>query len=222
MWTVEPLTLTLEDHSELERRVRARSTPHRDRQRAKVVLLAADGVTGRSIAKEVGLSPQSVSKWRIRFSELGLSGLEDAERFGRPLIYGPTDRLVLMAKVTSELPEFSSQWSHSELHGAMSDAGIAISASQIGRILAADDVRPHKVEGWLTRRDTPEFWGARGGHLRPLPLAAGECRRLVDRREDRDSSKAPQARLDAGAQRATNAARVRVRPPRRRVARRVP
>jgi transposase len=158
MWTVEPLTLTLEDRSELERRVRARTTPHRDRQRAKVVLLAADGVTGRSIAKEVGLSPQSVSKWRIRFAELGLSGLEDAERSGRPLIYGPTDRLVLMAKVTSELPEFSSQWSHSELHGAMTEAGIAISASQIGRILAADDVRPHKVEGWLTRRDTPEFW----------------------------------------------------------------
>ncbi len=63
-----------------------------------------------------------------------------------------------MAKVTSELPEFTSQWSHDELHEAMTAAGIAISASQIGRILAADDVRPHKVEGWLTRKDTPEFW----------------------------------------------------------------
>ena len=158
MWTVEPLVLTVEERSELERRVRARTTPHRDRQRAQVVLLAADGVTGRQIAKQVGFSPQSVSKWRIRFSELGLIGLEDAERSGRPLVYGPTDRLVLMAKVTSEVPEYSSQWSHSELHEAMEEAGIAISASQIGRILACDDVRPHKVEGWLTRRDTPEFW----------------------------------------------------------------
>ena len=77
---------------------------------------------------------------------------------GRPLVYGPTDRLILMAKVTSTLPAFSSQWSHSELAAATADAGIAISASQIGRILAADDVRPHKVGGWLTRRDTPEFW----------------------------------------------------------------
>src|SRR5487761_1433576 len=158
MWTVEPLVLTTEERSELERRVRARTTPHRDRQRARVVLLAASGVTGRQIAKQVGFSPQSVSKWRIRFSELGLSGLDDAERSGRPLVYGPTDRLVLMAKVTSEHPEFSSQWSHSELAEAMAAAGIGISASQIGRILAADDVRPHKVEGWLTRRDTPEFW----------------------------------------------------------------
>jgi transposase len=158
MWSVEPLVLTDEERTELERRVRAQTTAHRDRVRAQVVLLAADGVTGRKIASEVGLSPQSVSKWRIGFKDHGLGGLDDAERSGRPLVYGPTDRLVLMAKVTSTLPEFSSQWSHSELASAMSDAGIAISASQIGRILAADDVRPHKVDGWLTRRDTPEFW----------------------------------------------------------------
>src|SRR5665213_824674 len=158
MWRVEPLALTEEDRAELERRVRAQTTAHRDRQRAQVVLLAAAGMVGRRVAKEVGLSPQAVCKWRIRFRDLGLSGLDDAERSGRPLVYGPTDRLVLMAKVTSELPEFAAQWSHSELAEAMGDAGIAISASQIGRILAAGDLRPHKVDGWLTRRDTPEFW----------------------------------------------------------------
>jgi transposase len=158
MWAVDPLELTNDERIELDRRVRAATTPHRDRVRAQIVLLAADGVPGRQIAKEVGLSPQSVSKWRIGFRDHGLKGLEDADRSGRPLVYGPTDRLVLMAKVTSELPEFSSQWSHAELAHAMAAAGIGISASQIGRILAADDVRPHKVDGWLTRRDTPEFW----------------------------------------------------------------
>jgi transposase len=158
MWRVEPLVLTEGDRRQLERRVRGQTTAHRDRQRAQVVLLAADGMTGRKIAKKVGLSPQAVCKWRIRFRDLGLPGLDDAERSGRPLVYGPTDRLVLMAKVTSELPEFSSQWSHSELAEEMDKAGIGISASQIGRILAADDVRPHKVDGWLTRRDSPDFW----------------------------------------------------------------
>jgi transposase-like protein len=119
MWSVEPLVLTEEERAGLERRVRAQTTPHRERQRARVVLLAVGGVTGREIAKEVGLSPQPVSKWRIGFRDHGRSGLEDAERSGRPLVYGPTDRLVLMAKVTSELPEFSSQWSHFELADAM-------------------------------------------------------------------------------------------------------
>jgi transposase len=158
MWSVEPLVLTDEERTELERRLRAGTTSHRDRRRAEVVLLAADGVPGSRIAPRVGLSPQSVSKWRLRFRDYGLPGLEDAERSGRPLVYGPTDRLVLMAKVTEEHPEFSSQWSHSELQSAMADAGIGISASQIGRILAADEVKPHRVDGWLTRRDTPEFW----------------------------------------------------------------
>ena len=158
MWTVEPLVLTSEERAELERRLRAQTTTHRDRQRAEVVLLAADGLTGVEIAATVGFSPQSVCKWRIGFRDNGLDGLNDAPRSGRPLVYGPTQRLVLMAKVTEEHPQVDAQWSHSELATAMKAASIPISASQIGRILAADDVKPHRVQGWLTRRDTPEFW----------------------------------------------------------------
>lgn len=158
MWTVEPLLVTPEERVELERRVRALTTAHRDRQRAEVVLLAADGVPGAQIAPRVGLSAQSVSKWRCQFRDRGLGGLVDAPRSGRPLVYGPTDRLVLMAKVTEEHPQVDSQWSHSELAAEMAASGISISASQIGRILAGDDVKPHRVQGWLTRRDTPEFW----------------------------------------------------------------
>ena len=63
-----------------------------------------------------------------------------------------------MAKVTGEHPQVDSQWSHSELAAEMRAASIPISASRIGRILAADDVKPHRVQGWLTRTDTPEFW----------------------------------------------------------------
>lgn len=158
MWTVDPLVLTVEERVELERRLRAQTTSHRDRQRAEVVLLAADGVAGTRIARRVGLSQQSVCKWRAAFRDRGLAGLVDAPRSGRPLVYGPTDRLVLMAKVTEEHPSVAAQWSHSELALAMAAAAIPISASQIGRILAADDVKPHRVQGWLTRRDSPEFW----------------------------------------------------------------
>lgn len=155
---MEPLVLSGQDRVELERRVRASTSAHRDRQRAGLVLLAADGVSGREISARIGLSEQSVSKWRRRFDAEGLDGLADAPRCGRPLVYGPTERLVLMAKVTEEHPEVDAQWSHSTLAAAMADAGIGMSASQIGRILADDDVKPHRVQGWLTRRDTPEFW----------------------------------------------------------------
>ena len=158
MSVVEPLTLTVEERAELESRVRAQTTAFRDRQRARVVLLAAGGMSGRRISVEVRLSEQAVCKWRLRFLAEGMDGLNDAPRSGRPLVYGPTERLVLMAKITEEHPVVDSQWSHSELAAAMAAASIPISASQIGRILAADDVKPHRVQGWLTRRDTPEFW----------------------------------------------------------------
>ena len=106
----------------------------------------------------MGLSAQSVCKWRCQFRDYGLEGLKDASRIGRPLVYGPVERLVLMAKVTEEHPMVDTHWSHSELAVAMKAAAIPISASQIGRILAAGVLEPHLVQGWLTGRDTPEFW----------------------------------------------------------------
>jgi hypothetical protein len=65
MWTVDVLVLVLvlvlsfEEREVLERRVRALTTSFRDRQRAQVVLLAADGVPGNQIGPLIGLSVQS-------------------------------------------------------------------------------------------------------------------------------------------------------------------
>lgn len=158
MWRVDPLVLREGDRSVLERRVGAHRAEHRDVTRARVVLLAADGVSGRQISKQIGLSEQAVCKWRQRYVAEGLAGLVDRPRSGRPPVYGPTDRLVLTAKATEERPEVDSQWSHASLAEAMGGAGIGMSASQIGRILAGLDIKPHLVRGWLNRKDTPEFW----------------------------------------------------------------
>lgn len=158
MWRVDPLVLGDGDRVELERRVAAHTTDHRDRVRARVVLLAADGVAGRQISRQVGLSEQAVCKWRQRYVARGLDGLVDRARSGRPPVYGPTDRLVLTAKATEERPEVDSQWSHASLADAMREAGVAMSASQVGRILAGLDIKAHLVREWLNRKDTPEFW----------------------------------------------------------------
>ena len=86
MWSVEPLALTEEDRGELKRLLRTQTTAHHDRQRTQVLLLAANRLLGRKISKEVGPSPQAVCKWRIRFRDLALSGLDDALRSGQPLL----------------------------------------------------------------------------------------------------------------------------------------
>jgi transposase len=61
-----------------------------------------------------------------------------------------------VATVTQEPPDPASHWSHSQLAKALADIGI--SASQIGRILADLDIKPHRVRSWITRPDDPRFW----------------------------------------------------------------
>jgi hypothetical protein len=58
--------------------------------------------------------------------------------------------------VTQEPPDPASRWSHSQLAKALADMGI--SASQIGRILADLDIKPHRVRSWITRPNDPRFW----------------------------------------------------------------
>jgi transposase len=156
MPTVPPLTITDEERAELQRRVRAHTTPQRAAKRARVVLLAADGLPNRQIAAQMGMNQHTVSHWRRRFEAERLAGLEDRPRPGRPLVYGHDQRLRIVATVTQQPPDPASHWSHRQLADALADLGI--SASQIGRILADLDIKPHRVRGWITRPDDPGFW----------------------------------------------------------------
>lgn len=125
-------------------------------QRAKIVLLASGGANNPQIAALVGTSVNTVRKWRGRYADTGPAGLEDARRPGRPKSYGPEVRVHLVATATSAPPYPESTWSHRRIAGAL--AAVAISASQVGRILADLDIKPHRIRGWLTRRQDPAFW----------------------------------------------------------------
>ncbi|MET4306202.1 transposase [Bradyrhizobium sp. RT4a] len=71
-------------------------TLQRDLKRARIVLLAADGRSTRSIAKEVGVQPRIVSLWRHRYADHGLEGLQDKPRPGKQPIYTKaTDKRIL-------------------------------------------------------------------------------------------------------------------------------
>ena len=98
-----------------------------------------------------------MAKWRRRFDAKRIEGLKDDPRPGRPRIYGPEDRLRLVATITSEPPDPASHWSHSQLATTLA-GDVGISASQIGRILASMDLKPHRVRYWISRRDDPDFW----------------------------------------------------------------
>ena len=156
MPTIPPLVITEAERAELQRRVRAHTTPQRAAKRAQVVLLAAEGVPNRQIAPMVGINQHTVAQWRRRFQAERLAGLTDRKRPGRPLVYDHDQRLRIVATVTKQPPDPASHWSHSQLANELADMGI--SASQIGRILADLDIKPHRVRSWITRPDDPGFW----------------------------------------------------------------
>ena len=83
------IVLTRKERVELERRVRAYTGPYWRVVRAKIVLLAAEGLTNVEIAARLDTSAQVVCRWRKRFFEQRMKGLEDLARSGRPRVFSP-------------------------------------------------------------------------------------------------------------------------------------
>src|SRR5438105_4072220 len=81
------ITLPDADRAELQRRARCYTAPHAEVVRAKVVLLAADGLENTQIAARVDVHVNVVCRWRRRFAEDGLDGLADRKRPGRPRVF---------------------------------------------------------------------------------------------------------------------------------------
>jgi transposase len=151
------LVVSAEDRGVLESTVRARTAAVRDVQRARIVLLAADGWSNRAIAGEVGLHYNQVAVWRRRFAVEGMAGLVDTERPGRPPVYGADDVILLVKTVTEIPPSPASRWTMEALAARLNAAGVAISASQVWRICQGLDLKPWQCESWMTSHD-PDFW----------------------------------------------------------------
>lgn len=136
----------------LETWARGRNTPHKIVLRAKIILLAADGMASKMIAKELGTSQPTVALWRKRFAELGLVGLEkDAPRPGRlPSIPEETVQSVVEATLHTS-PRNATHWSVREMAEAK-----GISKSTVHRIWRRYQLKPHLVETFKLSND-PNF-----------------------------------------------------------------
>ena len=84
--------LTSVEQDKLETRARKYTSPYRDVIRAKIVLLAAQGLSNDVIATRLDTPRQIVSKWRKRFALARLPGLEEQPRGGRPALFSPRRR----------------------------------------------------------------------------------------------------------------------------------
>ncbi len=84
------IMLTPKERRVLEARARHYTFPYRDVVRAKIVLLAAEGLENKAIGERLDLPRPVVSKWRRRFFRERLAGLEDRSRRGRPCAFPPS------------------------------------------------------------------------------------------------------------------------------------
>jgi hypothetical protein len=83
------IVLTDQERSELEHRAACYTLAYKRVQRAKLVLYAAEGATNAEIARRLGMNADVVGRWRKRFHDERLDGLEDRARAGRPRRFPP-------------------------------------------------------------------------------------------------------------------------------------
>jgi len=83
------ITLTRDEREELIRRANKYTLPYFMVVRAKMVLLAHEGLSNDQIAERLSTRREIVSMWRKRFFERRLAGLEDCQRPGRPRAFPP-------------------------------------------------------------------------------------------------------------------------------------
>jgi transposase len=156
-----PITLTAAERTKLKKAAWGHKSPHRDRVRAQIVLLAARPLPNARIAKRAGVHEDTVRRWRGRFAEHGMPGLADHKRTGRPPRFTPL-QLAQVKALACQLPAETgtplSRWSCPELAREVIGRGILpfISASSIRRILAGDALKPWQHRSWIFTRD-PAF-----------------------------------------------------------------
>jgi transposase len=157
-----PVTLTAAQRKTLKKRVRGAKTCWRDRLRAQIVLDAARGRSNARIAADLRVTADTVRKWRGRFAERGLPGLEDLLRSGRPRRISAADRAAVVA-LACQLPAATgvplSRWTGPELAAELTTQGLVsgpMSVTSLLRILAENPVRPWQYQSWIYPRD-PDF-----------------------------------------------------------------
>jgi transposase len=144
--------LTPEDRAVLEARVRAPTTEQRDVFRARIVLLASDGLSTREIARVLDTMPRTVSLWRGRFSREGLAGLNEKPRPGPAPKYTPETGRRILAILDRPPPTGFGRWTGPLIAAELGD----VHEQQVWRFLRAQKIDLAGRKSWCESND-PEF-----------------------------------------------------------------
>src|SRR5690606_6996049 len=102
--------LTPSDHATLQGWLRMGSLEQRLGQRARILLLLADGFTPKDISHQLQVSAPVVFKWRKRYLEAGLEGLSDLPRSGQPCKLSTQKMKEVLTLTTQRVPREATHW----------------------------------------------------------------------------------------------------------------
>jgi transposase len=167
-FTSTAILLSEEERGALELNVRGAKTEQRLAFRSRIILLAADGVGTNAIAAQLQASPATVSKWRVRFSRVGLEGLADAPRCGAPARYSKETELRILARLDEAVPAGETVWTARLLVKELGD----VSADHVWRVFRRHGIHLQRRRSWCLSTD-PEF-AAKAADIVGLYLAPPE------------------------------------------------
>jgi len=143
-----PLVISEEQREALERWARRPKTAQALAMRSRIVLRSAEGLPNRQVARELGVTQQTVGKWRSRFIARGLDGLLDEPRPGAPRRVSDDDVERVIVKTLEETPRDATHWSTRSMAKAT-----GLSQSTVSRIWRAFALAPHRTETFKLSTD---------------------------------------------------------------------
>lgn len=145
---IKPLQLEEVDKSKLEMMARRPKTDQRTAQRARIVLACARGLSNAAVAKERGVTVQTVGKWRERFRTQGLGALGDAPRSGPPRKITDAKVEEVVTRTLEKRPSNATHWSTRTMAAAS-----GLNQNAIVRIWRAFGLKPHLQENFKLSTD---------------------------------------------------------------------
>jgi len=152
MRVASKISIEPDDKSVLEKWVRSHTIEKRFSERARIILLAEQGKTSKEIASDLKLREATISKWRRRFSELGMIGLQDEQRSGKPAIYEKSDERRILEALDKKPPKGYSVWSGGLLAEHLKD----LSKDYVWKVLRKYGIQLQRRHSWCISTD-PEF-----------------------------------------------------------------
>jgi transposase len=147
-----PIILTTEERAELDALARSTKSEYRLRQRARIVLLAAEGMASRAIGRAVGCTTGTASKWRVRYARRRLAGLDEAGNRGAEPKYTAVTKQRILALLDRPVPEGFARWTGPLLAAELGDVDV----QYVWRFLRAQNIDLAGRKSWCESND-PEF-----------------------------------------------------------------